>query len=312
MIIAGAGLAGLIAGNIFRNYSPRIIEMQSSLPSNHKAILRFRDHSVSKATGIEFKKVKVRKAIAFRGEWLSRSNPKVANLYSIKVTGKVQSRSCWNLNDAERFLSPDDFIMRIAKGLKINYSETLHKSLFDGQPIISTIPMPAMMDIVGWKDKPEFPYRSIWSCWCNIKDYDVQVNQTIYYPDLKDPYYRASLLGNKLILEYNQEPWQSREDVISVLSNDFGIDTEVTDLHVKKQKYGKISAIDDNLRKEFLYYLTREFNIYSLGRFATWKQIILDDVVDDAGKIMKLINVETKRRNYQVNLNIMNGDKDES
>lgn len=312
MIIAGAGLAGLIAGNIFRNYSPRIIEMQSSLPSNHKAILRFRDHSVSKATGIEFKKVKVRKAIAFRGEWLSRSNPKVANLYSIKVTGKVQSRSCWNLNDAERFLSPDDFIMRIAKGLKINYSETLHKSLFDGQPIISTIPMPAMMDIVGWKDKPEFPYRSIWSCWCNIKDYDVQVNQTIYYPDLKDPYYRASLLGNKLILEYNQEPWQSREDVISVLSNDFGIDTEVTDLHVKKQKYGKISAIDDNLRKEFLYYLTREFNIYSLGRFATWKQIILDDVVDDANKIMKLINVETKRRNYQVNLNIMNGDKDES
>ena len=312
MIIAGAGLAGLIAGNIFRNYSPRIIEMQSSLPSNHKAILRFRDHSVSKATGIEFKKVKVRKAIAYKGEWLSRSNPKVANLYSIKVTGKVQSRSCWNLNDAERFLSPDDFIMRIAKGLKINYSETLHKSMFDGQPIISTIPMPAMMDIVGWKAKPEFPYRSIWSCWCNIKDYDVQVNQTIYYPDLKDPYYRASLLGNKLILEYNQEPWQSREDVISVLSNDFGIDTEVTELHVKKQKYGKISAIDDNLRKEFLYYLTREFNVYSLGRFATWKQIILDDVVDDANKIMKLINVETKRRNYQVNLNIMNGDKDES
>ena len=312
MIIAGAGLAGLIAGNIFRNYSPRIIEMQSSLPSNHKAILRFRDQSVSKATGIEFKKVKVRKGIAYKGEWLSRSNPKVANLYSIKVTGKVQSRSCWNLNDAERFLSPDDFIMRIAKGLKINYSETLHKSMFDGQPIISTIPMPAMMDIVGWKDKPEFPFRSIWSCWCNIKDYDVQVNQTIYYPDLKDPYYRASLLGNKLILEYNQEPWQSREDVISVLSSDFGIDTEVTDLHVKKQKYGKISAIDDNLRKEFLYYLTREFNVYSLGRFATWKQIILDDVVDDAGKIMKLINVETKRRNYQVNLNIMNGDEDGS
>ena len=58
MIIAGAGLAGLIAGNIFRNYSPRIIERQESLPNNHKAILRFRDHSVSEATGIEFKKVK--------------------------------------------------------------------------------------------------------------------------------------------------------------------------------------------------------------------------------------------------------------
>ena len=145
-----------------------------------------------------------------------------------------------------------------------------------------------------------------------IVDYDISVNQTIYYPDLKDPYYRASLLGNKLILEYNQEPWQAPEDVLSVLMNDFGINSKIKNLNVKKQKFGKISAIDDNLRKEFLYYLTREFNVYSLGRFATWKQIILDDVVDDAGKIMKLINVETKRRNYQVNLNIMNGDEDGS
>ena len=312
MIIAGAGLAGLIAGNIFRNYSPRIIERQKSLPNNHKAILRFRDQSVSKATGIEFKKVKVRKAIAYQGEWLSRSNPKVANLYSIKVTGKVQSRSCWNLNDSERYVSPEDFIEKISNGLKIEYNETLHKSMFDGQPIISTIPMPAMMDLVGWKDKPEFPFRSIWSCWCNIKDYDVSVNQTIYYPDLKDPYYRASVLGNKFVLEYNQEPWQSHEDILSVLSKDFGLDTEVTDINVKKQKYGKISAIDDNLRKEFLYYLTREFNVYSLGRFATWKQIILDDVVDDANKVMKLVNVEDKRRNYHVNMSIMNGDTNES
>jgi|TARA_R100001509_G_C4739603_1_gene172732 hypothetical protein len=184
--------------------------------------------------------------------------------------------------------------------------------MFDGQPIISTIPMPAMMDIVGWKEKPEFPYRSIWSCWCTIADYDVSVNQTIYYPDLKDPYYRASLLGNKFILEYNQEPWQSHEDVSSVLANDFGIDSKVKDLHVKKQKFGKISSIDDNLRKEFLYYLTREFNVYSLGRFATWKQIILDDVVDDANKVMKLINVENKRRNYHVNMNIMNGEPNDS
>jgi hypothetical protein len=181
--------------------------------------------------------------------------------------------------------------------------------MFDGQPIISTIPMPAMMDLVGWKDKPEFPYRSIWSCWCVIDDFEVNVNQTIYYPDLQVPYYRASLLGNKLILEYNQEPWQAQEDVLTVLNADFGIDSKVSDLNVKKQKFGKISNIDENLRKEFLYFLTREYNVYSLGRFATWKQIILDDVVDDANKIMKLINVEDKRRNYHVNLNIMRGEQ---
>jgi len=311
VIIAGAGLAGLIAGNMFRNYSPKIIEMQSNLPNNHKAILRFRDQSVSNATGIEFKKVKVRKAIAYKGQWLNRSNPKVANLYSIKVTGKVQNRSCWNLQDVERYISPEDFISRIAKGLSVDYGQSLHKSMFDGQPIISTIPMPAMMDIVEWKEKPEFPYRSIWSVWCTIEDYDINVNQTIYYPDLSEPYYRASLLGNKFILEYNKEPTESMADVITVLSKDFGIDIKLSndsDFNVKKQKYGKISAIDDDLRKEFLYYLTREYNVYSLGRFATWKQIILDDVVDDANKIIKLVNVESKRKNYAINKTIMSGD----
>lgn len=309
MIIAGAGLAGLIAGNIFRNYSPKMIERQESLPNNHRAILRFRDDSVSKATGIEFKKVKVRKAISYKDQWLDRSNPKVSNLYSLKVTGKVDSRSVWNLSDAERYVSPEDFIMRISKGLDVKYGEELHKSMFDGQPIISTIPMPAMMDLVGWEEKPEFPYRSIWSCWCVIDDFEVNVNQTIYYPDLQVPYYRASLLGNKLILEYNQEPWQAQEDVLTVLNSDFGIDSKVSELNVKKQKFGKISKIDDDIRKEFLYFLTREYNVYSLGRFATWKQIILDDVVDDANKIMKLINVEDKRRNYHVNLNIMRGEQ---
>ena len=49
-----------------------------------------------------------------------------------------------------------NFIEKISNGIKIEYNETLHKSMFDGQPIISTIPMPAMMDLVGWKDKPEF------------------------------------------------------------------------------------------------------------------------------------------------------------
>ena len=88
MIIAGAGLAGLIAGNIFRNYSPRIIERQTSLPNNHRAILRFRDHSVSKATGIEFKKVKVRKAIAYKGDWLSRSTQKLQIYILLKLQEK--------------------------------------------------------------------------------------------------------------------------------------------------------------------------------------------------------------------------------
>ena len=37
MIIYGAGLAGLLSGNILRKYHPKIDESQSELPNNHSA-----------------------------------------------------------------------------------------------------------------------------------------------------------------------------------------------------------------------------------------------------------------------------------
>jgi hypothetical protein len=59
------------------------------------------------------------------------------------------------------------------------------------------------------------------------------------------------------------------------------------------QKYGKIAPIDDNLRKQLLFRLTHERNIYSLGRFATWRNILLDDVVDDIAAIKKLLKANS-------------------
>ena len=56
-----------------------------------------------------------------------------------------------------------------------------------------------------------------------------------------------------------------------------------------EQKYGKIAPIDDAVRKQLLFRLTHEHNIYSLGRFATWRNILLDDVVDDITMIKKLL-----------------------
>ena len=59
MIIYGAGLAGLLAGNILRKYHPKIYEAQSELPNNHSALLRFRTSDVGTACSIPFKRVKV-------------------------------------------------------------------------------------------------------------------------------------------------------------------------------------------------------------------------------------------------------------
>ena len=59
MDIVGTGLSGLIAAHIWPNAN--VFELSPSPIEQHKALLRFRSDVVSQVTGIEFKRVKVRK-----------------------------------------------------------------------------------------------------------------------------------------------------------------------------------------------------------------------------------------------------------
>jgi hypothetical protein len=78
------------------------------------------------------------------------------------------------------------------------------------------------------------------------------------------------------------------------INNAFGIGlSNCNSLGSVEQKYGKISPVEDAVRKQLLFQLTHEHNIYSLGRFATWRNILLDDVVDDIGAIKKLLKANS-------------------
>ena len=51
-----------------------------------------------------------------------------------------------------------------------------------------------------------------------------------------------------------------------------------------------MTEIDNKIRGEFILDLTLTHNIYSLGRYATWRpKVMLDDVLDDIFVIRKLI-----------------------
>jgi hypothetical protein len=39
-----------------------------------------------------------------------------------------------------------------------------------------------------------------------------------------------------------------------------------------------------------MYEMTTRFGIYSLGRFATWRNILLDDVLNDIFRIREMMN----------------------
>lgn len=293
LFIYGAGLAGLLAGNILRRHSPYIMETQSALPDNHGALLRFRTNEIAQAVNIPFKKVRVNKQVRGQcGELKDKADICDKNEYSYKLFKKIVSRSIGNLDDCTRYIAPDDFTFLLSAGLSFTFDykldlEKIKEHEKAGDYIISTIPMPSLMKIVGWKDAPEFKWRSIWSVSCTLP-IECDVYQTIYYPHTtgeEENYYRASITGNRFIMEFLKRPY-SREVSLAhnILNFNFGIrhvDIKPNNWDMKYQKYGKLLPTDDDKRKSFILAMTDLYKIYSVGRFATWRQLLLDDVLDD-------------------------------
>jgi hypothetical protein len=307
-------MAGLLAANMLRRFQPTVYELQDSLPNNHDALLRFRTDKVSRATGIPFKKVLVSKMIKWNDLLIDTPSIKLSNLYAYKVTGEYRSRSIMNLEPVERFIAPPDFISQMANSVDVQYGSGLSSSDLtpdDKQPLISTIPMPALMEIAKWKERPEFNFRSIYTLSADIEEPRTDLYQTIYYASPHVPWYRASITGKHVQVEMMDSEdslsipnEKSYNDVIQIILEDFGIRNAT--LHRAKlsfQKYGKITPIPDKARKSFILFMTDIHGLYSLGRFATWRQILMDDVVDDVQFIESCV---TQRDAYQQRIATIN------
>lgn len=300
MIILGAGMAGCLAGAL--NPKATILEANDEIPNHHKAVLRFRDDKISRALGIDFKTVTVRKAIWFDGKEAAPS-PRMSNLYSKKVTGKILDRSINNLETVTRYIAPSDFHNivgdmchgRITFGKRVNsigtktISATNYPAIIrNGEIIISTMPMPVLLEIMGVKHNQDFSHAPISVTRFEVPNCDI--HQTIYYPDHDLSIYRATLTGDQLIIESTGAI--GGDDLMAAYKS---LGLQITDLIAAdgsktKQQYGKIAPIDDDYRKMYMYNLSQEYGIYSLGRFATWKNILLDDVYDDIYAIKRLSN----------------------
>lgn len=306
--IWGAGMAGLIAANVLRKHNPIVYEAKSELPHNHKALLRFRTDKVSIATGISFKKVSIRKAIWHDGKLYNESNLKFDNLYSQKVTGTVAKRSIENFHGEVRYIAPHDFVERLAEGVEIEYNHKVEQP--SNGVAISTLPMPLNMKISGLADSTKYRCKEICSVNFFINEPPVDVYQTIYDVDENTPFYRLSISGDEGIFEGRKEVIDALSEkdpdfnlVRLILREYFGIkDAEFTIPAKVVQPLGKIIPVDDTARRNNILNLSRERQIYSLGRFATWRQIMLDDVIGDIDVIEKIM----KQDNYNKTLYMCN------
>jgi hypothetical protein len=318
MYIIGAGMAGLIAG--IMNGGAKILEASSSLPDNHHGVLRFRSDNISKITGIPFKKVKVRKAVWIDGTEYMTAPPRLANMYSQKVVGKIVERSILNTEPVERWIAPYDFHKQLGEMLKdrikfqskvinidsdwITMETGVYKWERTGLPIISTIPMPALAKVTGLNLskaalEPE-DLRLIYIFTYSIPG--ANVHQTIYYPDLDLGIYRASLSGDQFIIESIKPELSGFE--FSVICQSFGIPNKcyAGNTATPFKELGKFAPIPDVVRKSFMLEASTKLNIWSLGRYACWRpSVLLDDVYFDVLKIRAMIG----QHNYNLKLNVL-------
>ena len=312
MKIIGAGLSGLLAGAMIPGST--IYEKQGSLPHNHGAILRFRSDKISRALGIPFKKVRVTKAIWYDGQEV-QPTPRIQNMYSHKVLGEYNARSIRDIEPVDRWIAPDDFIEQLAKRCTIVFHRPYPNQVPAGKPLISTIPMPVLINQVKplistipmpvminqVMDNPEYKFAKfkrapIWTRTLTFED-NVDLYQTIYFPGPETCLYRASFTGNKLILEYIRNP--NETDDVAPVWQAFGLEPVIEfepEKTTKKEEYGKIVPIDNLIRRSIMAQLTREHNIYSLGRYAVWRNILLDDVFDDIRRIKEMVQMDSYSR----------------
>lgn len=286
--IVGAGLAGLIAAHHF--VGAQVVEAAAEPREMHKALLRFRSRAVEQMTGIKFKPVTVRKGI-WHEHAFHQPNISLCNQYTQKCLRElVPDRSIWNLDPVERYIAPDDFYWRMLERLKgrVHFGEIVDLTQFTPKNSVAISTAPLWASLSNNNISNDMIFKSAEIHVVRVKLEACELYQTVYFPAQRHNLYRASITGSTLILEFMGTPQgQWAGEVLAA----FGLlEIDLTGAEKVKQSYGKISPVDNLARRHAIAKLSQEHGVYSLGRFATWRNILLDDVVKDIHVIDSLLD----------------------
>lgn len=296
-IIIGSGFAGLLAACKFKR--ARVIEAAAAPVERHQAVLRFRSDSAAKLTGIPFEKVCVRKAVFSEGKLHHQCNIRMANQYALKTGGSLSGeRSIWNLEPGTRWIAPKDFywqlIRRLDEEKRITFGCEFDPADQLNNKVLSTISLAQLLPAIGLEAIDlRLSSKEIQVTRCKL-DGVRNVYQTIYFPDPRSSVYRASITDDTLIVE-----WQQRDGATTLghgelvgIQDAFGVSDRAVSRDDFTQRDGKIIELPATERRKILHELTVKRNIFSVGRFATWRNIMLDDVVKDLDVIERLSSLD--------------------
>lgn len=279
--IIGAGMSGLLAANVLRRHDVIVYEKQSSLPNNHHAVLRFRTSNIGDVLGIQFKKVNMLKTHVQHSNLVADSIS-----YSKKCTGIFRSdRSIVEGTvTAERYVAPPDLIDQMANNIDIKF-DAEYNFKDSKLPTISTIPMPSLMMALNYPCDIDF--KKIHGIVISAQVLDCDAYISVLFPDPTLPYSRATITGNQLIIEFPKCDVVPDMDLVDDMEYFLGLfDAEIFDIIIKDQRYFKILPINEAERIKFMRWASVNHNVYSLGRYATWRpKLLLDDLIGDLKKI---------------------------
>jgi hypothetical protein len=280
--VIGAGMSGLLAANMLRRHNITVYEKQEGLPNNHHAVLRFRTPEVGNVLGIPFRKVNMIKTYVPSGNVVSDTLT-----YSKKVTGKYLSdRSITSgTTIAERYIAPPNLIEQMAKNVNVEFNMYDFDAEGPKHPTISTIPMPILMALLQYPNKIKFDNFPGSVLSATIENCDAYVS--VLFPG-QNRFSRATITGDQLIVEFpNLKRINPNSFELNRIVWELGIAAaKIKDIQFKKQEYFKITEIDEAERKKFQRWATVHHNIFSLGRYATWRpKLLLDDLIQDVKKI---------------------------
>ena len=237
--------------------------------TGQKAVFRLRTNRIGSLLGIDFKKVKVHKAIWFEDKEV-RPSIQLAHMYSDKVTNKITGRSIFDTASVERYIPPTDFVDQLAQRCEIvwDYKFSCLNGIVNN-PIISTAPLIVNMGLCGIQPTVTCTGKDITVNRIPIPGCDTYC--TMYYPHPLMNTYRASITGGTLIVE---GVGKLTDKELNEICWSLGIPYGRTMMnHVKNtvQKNGKIFQINNHTREKAIVDMTVNHNLYSLGRFATWR-----------------------------------------
>jgi hypothetical protein len=333
VIIVGAGMAGLIAHQVFSssNYTVKTFEAAPSSPlSNHKAVFRVRDPNIRSILQCDLERVDVDKAVFFCGSLQSSFSIESSNLYSLKLYRSIEPRSLQSLGSVKRYLmsnikvpnsiyygrrltsithsrTEDQHSRYIAHFTK-DIGEKTTEETVEYDFLISTIPLPNLLrcaDVtcdIPLDCHPIFIIRG-------TLPWPSTVNQTIYFPDPNFKIYRATIQSRTFIAEgiltcapvdgVVERCWR---DEGGMVLGAFGLEINpelLKDTSTHIQRFGKILPTgDEEERKRIIYNLTSSKRILSLGRHAIWKPIRTDHLLEDVRVVKKIVDMSTSDHNY--------------